>query len=494
MSQVPLPQSGITAHDYAIREPEGCGVVGIYNHPDAARLAHLALYALQHRGQESAGIAAFDGTRVNVHKGQGLVSEVFTPASLDRLPGRNAVGHVRYSTTGSSSLCNAQPLQGNYRGGHIAVAHNGNLTNADELALALEANGAIFQSTTDSELLIHLIAQNRSQDFIEALAISLKRLRGAYSITMLRDKELYAFKDPHGFRPLCLGKLGDDSWVVASESCALDILGATYLRELLPGEVVVFRNGTIEKLQLLEQIQPSSCVFELIYYSRPDSTAAGSSIYTFRKRLGEELAREHPADAEIVIAIPDSSNAAAAGYAVASGIPLETGLVRSHYVGRTFIQPTQTMRDFGAKMKYNTVREVLRGKSVAVVDDSIVRGTTAKKIVRMLRDSGAREIHFRVSAPPWKHPCFYGIDTPDEEKLLANNYDIPGIAKYLDADTIGFISMEGLMRAMPKTMSYCTTCFTGVYVDGRPRRNTKLLNPLTEAETEPLVAGKGTRG
>jgi amidophosphoribosyltransferase len=464
----------LTAHDYAMRDPEGCGVVAVYNHPDAAKLCYLALYAMQHRGQESAGIAAYDGRKLNLHKGQGLVGEVFNPEILEKLPGTSAIGHVRYSTTGSSTLHNAQPLRANYRGGTMAVAHNGNLTNADELAKRLEASGAIFQSTTDSELLIHLLAQNRSADFGEALTGSLKQLRGAYSMTMIRDNEIYAFKDPFGFRPLCLGTLGENAWVVASESCALDILGAQYLREVQPGEVVCFRGGDVEKLQILPPAEHSFCVFELIYYSRPDSIAAGgSSIYKFRKALGEELAREHPADADVVIAVPDSSNPAASGYAAASGIPLEIGLIRSHYIGRTFIQPTQSMRDFSAKMKYNPVREVLKGRRVVVVDDSIVRGTTAKKIVRMLRDNGAKEIHFRVSAPPWKHPCFYGIDTPDEENLLANQMSVDGIRAWLEVDSLGFISLEGLMRAMPKTLGYCTTCFTGRYPEGRPRRNTK---------------------
>lgn len=485
---------GITALDFALREPEGCGVVGVYNHPDAARLCYLALYAMQHRGQESAGIAAFDGRRINLHKGNGLVSDVFTQSALESLPGRTAIGHVRYSTTGSGALYNAQPLRANYRGGHMAVAHNGNLTNADELALNLEASGAIFQSTTDSELLIHLLAQNRSTEFHEALAACLKRLHGAYSLTMLREGDLYAIKDPYGFRPLCLGKLDDNSWIVASESCALDIVGAQLLREIQPGEVIVFRNGGVDKIQLLVPAEPAFCVFELIYYSRPDSMAAGASIYKFRKLLGEELAREHPADADVVIAVPDSSNAAASGYAVASGIPLEIGLVRSHYVGRTFIQPEQSQRDFSAKMKYNPVREVLRDKRVVVVDDSIVRGTTARKIVRMLRESGAKEIHFRVSAPPWRHPCFYGIDTPDEHKLLANVMSVDHIREWLEVESIGFISMEGLMRAMPKTLGYCTTCFTGRYVDGRPRRSSKHLEINVKPEDQHIAAGTRAPG
>lgn len=472
-----MPENPVTftSHDYATRDPEGCGVVGVYNHPDAARLCHLALYAMQHRGQESAGIASHDGNRILVHKGQGLVSDLFNEKAIERLKGSAAIGHVRYSTTGESLPSNAQPLRANYRGGHMAVAHNGNLTNADELARALEANGAIFQSTTDSELLIHLVAQNRAPKFIDALKAGLQRLHGAFSMTFLRDGDMYAVKDPHGFRPLCLGTLGENSWVVASESCALDIMGAQYLRELQPGEMMAFRDGQAERIPLLTPKEQTFCVFELIYYSRPDSLAAGSTVYKFRRRLGEELAREHGVDADVVIAVPDSSNPAALGYASAAGIPLEIGLIRSHYIGRTFIQPTQTMRDFGAKIKYNPVREVLNGRRIIVVDDSIVRGTTARKIVAMLRESGAREIHFRVTAPPWKHPCFYGIDTPDEENLIANQLDLEGMRKYLGVDSLAFASIDCLMRAMPKTVGYCTTCFTGRYVDGRPRRSTKVM-------------------
>lgn len=469
-----MEQKVFTAHDYAIREPEGCGVVGVYGHPEAARLATLGLHALQHRGQESAGVAAYDGDRISLHKGGGLVSDVFSADALERLAGEVAIGHVRYSTTGATGAQNAQPLRANYRGGHIAVAHNGNLTNADELAAALEANGAIFQSTTDSELLVHLIAQNRDADFRNALVTALKRLRGAYSLAIMRDHEMWAVRDPFGFRPLCMGSLEGGGWVVASESCALDTMGARFLREILPGEAVRFSNGDVEKFQALEPSRPAAaCVFELIYYSRPDSIAANRSIYSFRVRLGEELAREHPASADVVISVPDSSNGAAAGYAREMGLPYEMGLVRSHYIGRTFIAPNQSDRDFGAKIKYNPVKEVLAGKRVVVVDDSVVRGTTGRKIMAMLREAGAKEIHFRVSAPPWKHPCYYGIDTPDEEQLLANRKSIEEMRGYFGVESIGFISMEGLMRSMPKTMQYCTTCFTGRYVDGRPRRQTK---------------------
>jgi amidophosphoribosyltransferase len=464
------PPRTFTAADIAARQPEGCGVVGVYNHPDAAQLVTLGLYSLQHRGQESAGVAVHDGHEMRLHKGLGLVSDVMTSSALDLLKGHVAVGHVRYSTAGGSRACNAQPLMANYRGGNMAVAHNGNLTNADELARALEANGAIFQSTADSELLIHLVAQNREEDFQQALVTALKRLHGAYSFAILRDDELWAVKDPHGFRPLCLGKLGD-GWAVASETCALDIMGATFLRELLPGEAMCFRNDGVEKFQAVTSANPPAfCVFELIYYSRPDSLAGNHSIYHYRLKLGEELAREAPANADVVISVPDSSNAAAIGYSRESGIPLELGLIRSHYVGRTFIAPEQATRDFGVKVKFNPVREALAGRRVVVVDDSIVRGTTSRKIIRLIREAGAREIHFRITAPPWRHPCFYGIDTPDESRLIANRMSVAEMADFLEVESLAFISMDGLMRAVPKTLSYCTSCFTGRYPDGRPRR------------------------
>lgn len=459
----------IRACDFATRPKEGCGVVAVYNHPHAAELCATGLFALQHRGQESAGIASYDGEHLHLHKDQGLVSEVCRPKEIERLAGTVAIGHVRYSTAGGSMACNAQPLRANYRGGHIAVAHNGNMTNAEELAQNLEANGAIFQSTTDSELLIHLVAQNKENDFREALRTSLRRLRGAFSMVMLKDGELFAFKDPFGFRPLCLGKLGD-GWVVASETCALDILGATFLREFQPGEGVHFHDGEAEKFQAVPAAPtPASCIFELIYYSRPDSLATNKSIYQVRERLGEELAREHPVEADVVIPVPDSSNPAAFGYARESGIPMRMGLIRSHYIGRTFIQPGQTMRDLKVKMKFNPVIDVLAGKRVVMVDDSIVRGTTARKIVRLVRDAGAREVHFRVSAPPWRHPCYYGIDTPTEEHLLANQMTTPEMAEHLGVDSLAFISLEALQRSVPPTLSYCTTCFTGRYPDGRPR-------------------------
>jgi len=469
-----LPPPTFTAHDYAIREPEGCGVFGVFNHPQAAGLTALGLHALQHRGQESAGLATSDGAAMRLLKGQGLVAEIMRPEKLAEMQGHIAIGHVRYSTTGASHGANAQPLMANTRGGHVAVSHNGNLTNAAELAEALEANGAIFQSTTDSELMLHLIAQNRDPDFLDALCHAVRRLHGAYSVALLREKEMWAFRDPHGFRPLCLGSLGDNGWVVASESCALDIVGANYLRELKPGEVVVFREGgQVETFFPHETTSETFCVFEIVYYSRPDSRIGNSSIYQFRLRIGAELAREHPAAADFVIAIPDSSTAAAIGYARELGLTMEMGLVRSHYVGRTFIAPDQAKRDMGARMKYNPVREVLKGKRVAVIDDSIVRGTTARKLMRMIREAGAKEIHLRISSPPWKYPCYYGIDTPADDKLLASQRTVEEMQEQLEVESLGFLSREGLMRSVPPTINYCSACFTGRYPDLRPNRPTK---------------------
>ncbi len=463
-----------TAADYAARHPEGCGVVGVSNHPDAARIASLALYALQHRGQESAGICVSDRGNFQLVKNIGRVSEIFTEPVLRQMTGNSAIGHVRYSTTGETSTCNAQPLMANLRKKQIAISHNGNLTNADKLAEELELGGAIYQSTTDSELLLHLIAQDRAGDFGEALHRALTKLEGAYSFAILHDQEMWAVKDPCGIRPLCLGRLGD-AWIVASETCALDVVGATFLRELAPGEIVRFSGGEVTRPPALPAAQQAFCVFELIYYSRPDSLAGNRSIYNYRIRLGAELAREHPVEADVVVPVPDSSNPAAIGYAREAGLPLEMGLIRSHYVGRTFIQPAQEIRDFAAKLKYNPVQAILNGRRVVLVDDSIVRGTTSTKIVRMVRDAGAKEVHFRVTAPPWKNSCYYGVDTPNENELLANKMTVEEMRDFLGVDSLGFISMDGVKRSVPPTMRYCDACFTGDYQAGRIVRQTKLL-------------------
>ncbi len=441
--------------------------MGVFNHPEAATLAYLGLYALQHRGQESAGIVSSDGERQCCYKRLGLVADVFNKENLATLKGNSAIGHVRYSTTGSTTAENTQPIVVNYKGGSLAMAHNGNITNAEALKRELESRGAIFQTTTDSEILVHLIAQATSMDFHESLIGSLVRLKGAYSLLMIYEDRVIALRDPRGFRPLCLGRL-DGAHVVASESCALDIIDAEYVREIQPGEILTLSTAGITSEKPFAEVPPSFCVFEYIYYSRPDSLIGGQNVYDFRHRLGEQLADEQPADADVVIAVPDSSNPAALGYSKRSGIPSDFGLIRSHYVGRTFIEPDQAIRDFGARIKYNPVRSVLSDKRVVLVDDSIVRGTTSRKIVKMIRAAGAREVHFRVSAPPWLNPCYYGIDTPREAELIANANSVEAIRDHIGADSLGYMSIEGLKRVVPGTMSYCFACFEGIYPGGKP--------------------------
>jgi amidophosphoribosyltransferase len=446
-----------------------CGIVGVFGHPEAAHLAYLGLYALQHRGQESAGIVASDGQRLIGHKAEGLVGDVFDEETLAKLTGHMAIGHVRYSTTGSNTLANAQPLLVKYNRGQMAVAHNGNIINAAELREDLEGRGAIFQGTSDSEVLVHLIAQcSAHQEFLEALASSLYRVKGAYSLVFLRERQMVAVKDPHGIRPLCVGKLGEAT-IVASESCALDIMGAQFLHELRNGEMVVIDEDGVRIEKPFPPAEECFCVFEYIYFSRPDSLApAARTIYAIRHALGEQLAREHPVQADVVVPIPDSSNAAAIGFAKQAGLPFDLGLIRSHYIGRTFIEPSEGIRHFGAKLKYSPVVSVIEGKRVVLVDDSIVRGTTSRKIVEMVRRAGAKEIHMRISAPPWKHPCYYGIDTPTEGELIANRLSEAQMCKELGCDSIGFVSMAGLRSVAPKTQSYCMACFSGEYGAGKP--------------------------
>jgi amidophosphoribosyltransferase len=450
---------------------EECGIVGIHNAPEAAKLAYLSLYALQHRGQESAGIAASDGTRLL------LVAEVFSETVLDALPGRGAIGHVRYSTTGSTRTANAQPLMANYHGGQVAVAHNGNLTNTDELRTTFEKRGAIFQTSTDTEVFLHLIAHSSAVSFSEALLLSLMRVKGAYSLVLLRPDCMIALRDPRGVRPLVVGKLGE-GYVVASETCAFDIIGAEYLREVRPGEILTFDADGMKSETPFAQTTPAFCVFENIYYSRPDSLSGVDrrTIYEIRVDLGRELAREHPVPADVVVGVPDSALPAAIGYARESGIPLEMGLIRNHYIGRTFIEPRQSIRDFGARVKYNPVRGVLAGKRVVVVDDSIVRGTTIGKIVAMIRRAGATEIHVRSSAPPWIYPCYYGVDTPSPEELIASRLSVEEIRQQIKADTLGYMSIEGLVKVMPGHLAYCKACFDGAYVAGKPQRFTKEIH------------------
>jgi amidophosphoribosyltransferase len=445
-----------------------CGVIGIFGHPEAANLAYLGLHALQHRGQESAGIASSDGEHLRLVREMGHVREIFDVERLSRLPGAAAIGHVRYSTQGDSSLKNAQPIAVNYAGGSVAIAHNGNLVNANEVRARLEDEGSIFQTTTDTEVILHLIARSRAGTLPERLADALRTVRGAYSLALLSESQFLAVRDPMGIRPLSLGKVRD-GWVVASETCAFELIEAEFVRDLDPGEMLVVDRAGARSLHPFG-IQPHRrCIFEWVYFSRPDSTIADVSVYRARENMGRRLAVEHPVEADVVIPVPDSGTAAAIGYARESGIPFGQGLMRSHYAGRTFIEPAQSIRHFGVKLKLSPVREVLNGKRVVVVDDSIVRGTTSRKIIGMIRASGAREIHMRISSPPTVGPCHYGIDTPSREELIAASQSIDGIRKFVGADSLGYLSLEGLRAAVGKASSseenrgLCDACFSGQY-------------------------------
>jgi amidophosphoribosyltransferase len=448
--------------------PHMCGIFGIYGHPEAANMTYLGLHALQHRGQEAAGIVAADGGRLRTHRAMGHVADIFGVDVLEKLPGRAAVGHVRYATAGGSELRNAQPLTVEYAHGAISVAHNGNIVNAAELRARLEARGSIFQSSSDTEVIIHLLAHAREPDTVERIAAALREVKGAYSLLFLTETKIIAARDPHGFRPLALGRLRD-SFVFASETCAFDLIEAEFIREIEPGEIVVIDKAGLRSYRdlLTDTLPPERfCVFEHVYFARPDSRVNGMSVYRVRERLGRRLALEHPIDADVVVPVPDSGIAAAIGYARQSGIPYDMGLIRSHYVGRTFIEPQQSIRHFGVKLKLNAVREVLENKRVIVVDDSIVRGTTSRKIVKMVRAAGAREVHLRISSPPTTHPCYYGIDTPTRSELIASSHKPEEIARYVTCDTLGYLSVEGLLeaaQARPETAPYCAACFTGEY-------------------------------
>ncbi len=442
-----------------------CGILGVSGLPDAAQLAYLGLYALQHRGQESAGIVAVDGDgQARTHRGMGLVQEVFTPDALRTLPGDLAIGHTRYSTTGGSVLANAQPGLVNYHSGPLALAHNGNLTNAAALRQDLVRQGSIFQSSSDSEVLIHLIARSDAREVDDQILDALERVEGAYSLVLTIGRTLYAIVDARGFRPLALGRLGN-GWVLASETCALDIVGATKERELEPGEWLKIVDGEVIDMPPLPPKPHHRCVFELIYFSRPDSSVFNESVDEVRRALGRRLAVEHPAPgADCVFSVPDSSNAMALGYAEVSGLKLEHGLIRNHYVGRTFINPGQATRTAKVRIKFNPVREVIAGKRIVVVDDSVVRGTTSRELVQMLRQAGAREVHFRLASPPITGPCYYGIDTPDRAQLIAANHSIDEIRRHLGVDTLGYLSREGMLAsAHGERHVYCDACFSGAY-------------------------------
>lgn len=447
---------------------EECGVFGIYGHQAAANLAYLGLYSLQHRGQESAGIVSTNGKRLYHHRKMGLVTEVFDEESISRLKGSSAIGHVRYSTSGSSHNKNTQPLLITYEKGELAIGHNGNLTNAKSLRQQLEIEGSIFQSTTDTEVIVHLIARSKEQTFLKRIIEALTKCRGAYSLVFLTPQALVAARDPYGFRPLVLGQI-DGSYVIASESAAFEIIEADYVREVEPGEVIIINEEGLKSFKPFPRVKQASCVFEYIYFSRPDTFLSGRNVYQVRKEMGRQLAVEHPANADIVVAVPDSGVPAAMGYAEELGIPLEMGLLRSHYIGRTFIQPQQSIRNLGVKLKLNTIREVINGKSVVIVDDSIVRGTTSRKIIKMIREAGAKEVHMRISSPPMKFSCYYGIDTPVKEELIANTLDIDEINNYITSDTLGYLSVKGVMRAISnysefrEDENYCVACFKGNY-------------------------------
>lgn len=452
-----------------------CGVFAVYGHSEAANITYLGLHALQHRGQESAGIVTSDGEQVYAHRAMGLVQDAFSAEQLQKLPGRSAIGHVRYSTAGGSHLRNAQPFAVDYARGSLAVCHNGNLTNADEVRAELEAQGSIFSSTSDTEVLVHLVARSKEIAFEDRIVDALSRVQGAYSLLFLTDDTIVAARDPRGLRPLCLGILPSrkDAHVVASEPIAFDLIGAEYVRDVEPGEMLVIDGAGIRSSRLPVNATPQICIFEYVYFARPDSHLAGRSVYEVRKGLGRRLATESPVEADVVVPVPDSGVPSALGYATELGIPFEMGLIRSHYVGRTFIEPQQSIRHFGVRLKLNPVEAILRGKRVVVLDDSIVRGTTSRKIIKMVRDAGAREVHLRISSPPTEWPCYYGIDTPTRRELIASSHTVDEIARYVTADSLGYLSLEGMIDVVSSAGGdkapalppdhFCHACFSGRY-------------------------------
>ena len=449
---------------------------GINNNRHAAWLAYLGLYALQHRGQEACGIVANNKGSLSIHKEMGLVSDVFNEAVLSKLKGNMAVGHVRYSTTGSSVLKNSQPLLMDYAKGSVCIAHNGNLVNSLELRQYLEKTGSIFQTTTDSEIIIHLMARAKSRNLDDSLVYALKRVKGAYSLVMIAGDNLIGIRDPFGFRPLSLAKFGN-SWLLASETCAFDLVGAKYIREVEPGEIVIINDNGLRSIKPkeLHSNKHAFCTFEHVYFSRPDSVVFGETVHSVRRKLGAQLAHEHPVDADFVVPVPDSGFSAAMGYSQESGIPLEMGIIRNHYVGRTFIQPAQDSRDLGVRVKFNLLRDVLRGKRIIVVDDSIVRGTTSKIRVRNLRKAGVKEVHLRISCPPHRFPCFYGIDFHKSSELIANKYEsIDKIRQYMAVDSLGYLSLDGMLNCFKDAgKGYCTACWTGKYPVRAEKRHSK---------------------
>jgi amidophosphoribosyltransferase len=442
-----------------------CGVAGVHGHPEAANLVYLALYALQHRGQESAGIVSAHDQALHRHVGMGLVADVFTPERLAKLPGQLAVGHVRYGTAGGSTIENAQPLAMSHRSGGVALAHNGNLVNAHQLRATLENDGAIFRSNADTECILHLMARSRIKTTEGALTEALTQIRGAYSLVVMDQQRLIAVRDPYGFRPLSLGRLAEDQPMIASESCAFDLVGARFERDIAPGEMFVVGPGGNEESHFpLPSVTPHPCIFEYVYFSRPDSVVFGRPVSEVRRALGAQLAREQPVEADLCAPVPDSGVPAATGFAHQSGLPFDFALVRNHYVGRTFIEPAQSIRHFGVKIKLNAVRALCGGKRIVLVDDSLVRGTTMAKIVSMMRQAGAREVHVRISCPPTIAPCYYGVDTPDREELIASHTPLDGIQKFIGADSLGYLSLDGMVRAVGADPGpFCTACYTDTY-------------------------------
>jgi amidophosphoribosyltransferase len=458
---------------------EECGVFGVYGHPEAANLTYLGLYALQHRGQEGAGICSSDGRQLFLEKSMGLIADIFSEKRLRRLPGHMAIGHNRYSTAGTSVLKNVQPIVANFALGTLAIAHNGNLVSAVDLRASLEAEGAIFQSSSDSEVIVHLIAHSKGNDFYERVAHAVTHISGSFSLLILREKELIAIRDPYGVRPLSLG-MKDGAYVVASETCAFDLIGATYIRDIEPGEVLIINEQGLESLRILNSHRKAFCVFEFIYFSRPDSNIFGGlNVNEMRKEFGRQLARESGTEADLVIPVPDSGVPAAIGFSEVSNIPFDFGLIRNHYVGRTFIEPKHSIRHFGVKIKLNPVRKLLEGKRLIVIDDSIVRGTTSKKIVKMLREGGgAKEVHLKISSPPTIGPCFYGIDTPTRRELIASTHLLDEIRKYVTADSLSYLSLEGLKKIVPDPHNYCTACFDCDYPISFPGEHLKQMEFL----------------
>ena len=462
-----------------------CGVFGIINHPEASNMTYLGLYALQHRGQESAGIAASDGERIRVLTAMGYVADVFDAPKLAELPGHLAIGHVRYSTAGESRLANAQPFLIDCAHGQISICHNGNLVNADSLRRDLVNQGSIFQSSSDTEAVLHLFARSKATSVEDAIVDAVTQVQGAFSFLMLSKDRLIAIRDPHGFRPLALGQL-DDAFVVCSETCAMDLIGATYIRDVEPGEILIISSGGMRSIKPFAAAPLAHCVFEHVYFSRPDSYVFGKSVNEVRTNLGRILAREHRIDADVIVPVPDSGVCAAMGYADEANIPLRMGLIRNHYVGRTFIQPQSAIRHFGVRVKLNPVRSILEGRRVVLVDDSLVRGTTSRKIVRMVRAAGAKEVHVRISCPPTISPCFYGVDTPRRSELIAATHTIDEIRAYLDADSVEYLSLEGLMSAVGQgNKGYCSSCYTGVYPVAFPKDEKSYLQLALKLDKEP---------